>query len=198
MRNKTLGYGVRAVAVLVLVSGIGALAQTPASTHSHFAAAHFRGIINDYSPSTVAGGPYEIRGNWSLNMRGGAANFSAEVTMETSDSGVTVDLTDPNSRGAHTHHITMANATVNYTSDPTVCPAYNPATTSPNLVINGTVHITGNGNAAPFELKGPSTLQVCINGGTVVPFSNVSLVLKGPATGHFGTEAIHGVVRKVE
>ena len=26
---------------------------------------HFSGLINDYSPSTVSGGPYEIRGEWS-------------------------------------------------------------------------------------------------------------------------------------
>jgi hypothetical protein len=40
-------------------------------------------------------------------------------------------------------------------------------------------------------------MQVCITGGTEVPFSNVSLVLTGPATGHFGTHAINGVVRSV-
>ena len=51
---------------------------------------HFSGMINDYSPSTVAGGPYEIRGEWSLDVvRGGTANFSADMTMETSDYGIT-------------------------------------------------------------------------------------------------------------
>jgi hypothetical protein len=36
---------------------------------------HFSGVINDYSPSTVSGGPYEIRGAWSLDViRGGTAN----------------------------------------------------------------------------------------------------------------------------
>ena len=199
MSGKTLGLALRVLAVLLLVSGTGALAQDHEPLHfGRFMPVHFSGIINDYSPSTVAGGPYEIRGNWSLEWRGAFANFSAAVTMETSDSGVTVDLTNPDTRGAHTHHITMKNATAAYTSDATVCPAYNPATTSPNLVITGPVSITGNGSMAPFESKGPSTLQVCINGGSLVPFSNVSLVLTGPATGHFGTQAIHGVVRKVD
>jgi hypothetical protein len=50
---------------------------------------HFSGQINDYSPSTVSGGPYEIRGDWSLDLiRGGAASFSADLNMETSDTGL--------------------------------------------------------------------------------------------------------------
>src|SRR5450755_225080 len=50
---------------------------------------HFKGVINDYSPSTVSGGPWEIRGTWSLDVeRSGTANFSADLTMETSDYGV--------------------------------------------------------------------------------------------------------------
>src|ERR1700722_243631 len=50
---------------------------------------HLKGVINDYSPSTVAGGPYEIRGVWSLDVQTtGVANFSADLTMETSDYGI--------------------------------------------------------------------------------------------------------------
>jgi len=41
-----------------------------------------------------------------------------------------------------------------------------------------------------------SMLQVCVNGGSDVPFSNVTLVFGAPASGHFGAQAIHGVVRK--
>ena len=41
-----------------------------------------------------------------------------------------------------------------------------------------------------------STLQICVNGGSDVPFSNVTLVFGTPASGHFGMQAIHGVVRK--
>lgn len=29
---------------------------------------HFKGVVNDYSPSTVSGGPWEIRGTWSLDV----------------------------------------------------------------------------------------------------------------------------------
>ena len=37
---------------------------------------HFSGVINDYSPSTVSGGPYEIRGEWSLDVeRTGHSQF---------------------------------------------------------------------------------------------------------------------------
>jgi hypothetical protein len=200
MCSKTLSWAVRALLVLVFISGAGALAQTYEPQHfGHFPAVRFIGVINDYSPSTVSGGPWEIHGDWSLDWRGDFANFSAAVTMETSDSGVTVDLTNPDTRAAHTHHITITNAKVSSTSDPTVCPAYNPITTTPNLVITGgTLNITGNGNGAPFLMKGPSTLQICINGGSEVPFSNISLVFGGTATGHFGSKAIHGVVRKME
>ena len=80
---------------------------------------HFSGVINDYSPSTVSGGPYEIRGEWSLDVqRAGTANFSADLTMETSDYGITgatqVDPTNPATRSPHTHHISVTNATVSY------------------------------------------------------------------------------------
>jgi len=89
----------------------------------------------------------------------------------------------------------MTDALVSY--DTSVCPVNNPATTSSGFVVIGQVSITGNGNGAPFETKGPSTLQVCITGGQEVQFSNVTLMLTGPATGHFGSHAINGVVRIV-
>lgn len=160
----------------------------------------FKGFINDYGPSTVAGGPYEIRGDWSVDVqRTGTANFAADLNMETSDYGISsptaVDPTNPSTRGAHTHHITMNNATVTY--DASVCPVFSPPTTGPGVVLNGTATTTGNGGPASFESKGPSTLQVCITGGTEANYSNVTLVYTGPATGHFGPQAIHGVVTAV-
>lgn len=161
---------------------------------------HFKGLINDYSPSTVAGGPYEIRGVWSLDVqRTGTANFSADLNMETSDYGISsaaaVDPTNPGTRSPHTHHISMTNATVTY--DTSVCPANSPATTGAGVVVTGTATTTGNGGPATFESKGASTLQVCITGGSEVDFSNLTLVYTGPATGHFGPQAIHGVVSQV-
>ena len=161
---------------------------------------HFKGVINDYSPSTVSGGPWEMRGAWSLDVqRTGTANFDADLNMETSDYGISnataVDPANPATRGAHTHHISMTNATVTY--DTSVCPVFSPPTTGPGVIINGTATTTGNGGPASFESKGPSTMQVCILGGTEANFSNVTLVYTGPATGHFGPQAIHGVVTLV-
>jgi hypothetical protein len=161
---------------------------------------HFSGLINDYSPSTVSGGPWEIRGQWSLDVaRSGTANFSAALTMQTSDYGISdssqVDPTNPATRMPHTHYISMTNATVSY--DTSACPANNPATTGSGVVVTGPASISGNGSPAPFESKGGSTLQVCIIGGSEVDYSNITLVFTGPATSHFGPQAIHGVASKV-
>lgn len=169
-------------------------------TAQDLATVHFTGVVNDYSPSTVSGGPWEIRGTWSLDVgKTGTASFTADLTMETSDYGITdaalVDPTNPATRSPHTHHITMTNATVSY--DTSVCPANSPATTGSGVVVTNTAVTTGNGSPAPFESKGPSTLQVCIIGGSTVEFSNMSLVYTGPATGHFGPQPIHGVVTQV-
>jgi len=92
----------------------------------------------------------------------------------------------------------MTDALVSY--DASVCPADSPSTTV-RFVVTGQADITGNGTAAPFQTKGGvttlSTLQVCITGGTEVQYSNVTLTFasKAPATGHFGSLPIHGVVR---
>ena len=162
--------------------------------------AHFHGVISDYSPSTVSGGPYEIRGSWSLDVdRSGSGNFSADLAMETSDYGISnptaVDPANPATRSPHTHHVVMTRATVSY--DSSVCPANNPPTTGTAVVVTGTATTTGNGGPAPFEAKGASTLQVCITGGSQVAFSNLTIVYTGPATSHFGPQPIHGVVSQV-
>jgi hypothetical protein len=119
--------------------------------------------------------------------------------METSDYGITgatqVDPANPATRSPHTHHISMTNAAVSY--DTSVCPANSPPTTVSGLVVTGTAPTTANGGPAPFDPKNTSSLQVCIMGGPEVSFSNVTLVYTGPATAHFGTQAIHGVVRNV-
>ena len=190
MKNKAFPWAVRSIAVLVLAVPAGAQAQDPTPKH-------LSGIINDYTPATGVGGPWEMHGKWSLKMNRetGTADFSAAMTMEHPDYWIVLNpanVDNPGARSPHTHHITMTNATVSY--DTSVCPLDSPPTTG-RLVVTGPVSITGNGSAAPFEAKGTSTLQVCITGGTEVQFSNVTLVLTGPATGHFGSQAIHGVVR---
>jgi hypothetical protein len=192
--------GLRSITRICGIAIAGAaLAFVPAQAQD-IRPVHFSGVINDYSPSTSPGGPYEIRGDWSLDVvRGGTANFSADLNMETSDYGITgatqVDPANPATRSPHTHHISMTNATVSY--DTSVCPANNPATTVSGLVVTGTAPTTANGGPAPFDPKNISTLQVCIMGGADVSFSNVTLVYSGPATAHFGAQPIHGVVRNV-
>jgi hypothetical protein len=106
-----------------------------------------------------------------------------------------VDPTNPATRSPHTHHISLTNATVSY--DTSVCPANSPPTTGGGVVVTSTATTAANGSPAPFEAKGASTLQVCITGGPQVNFSNMTLVYTGPATGHFGPQAIHGVVTLV-
>jgi hypothetical protein len=198
MNSKALRWMVSAVAVVMLSVVIGALAQAPAPTH-------FSGLINDYSPETIMGkvvGPWEMHGTWSLDLKGrsGLADFSAAMTMELSDyavvNGVVTNVDNPEARSAHTHHITMKDATVSYATG--MCPVSTPATTNPGFMVTGLASIAANGGPAPFS-KGDtvlSTLQVCVSGGSDVPFSNVTMAFGAPASGHFGSQAIHGVVRK--
>jgi hypothetical protein len=200
MKSKTLWWAVRIVAVLLVGVATSALAQAPTPVH-------FRGIINDYTPAHDTKGdltgPWEMHGTWSLelNQRFHTADFSAVMTMELSDAAMTdglVGIDDPVTRSAHTHHITMKNAMLSY--DTSTCPPEptgNPPTT-PRFVVNGNADITGNGTAAPFSKGGTvlSSLQVCVTGGTEDEFSNITLVLGAPATGNFGTQAIHGAVRE--
>lgn len=160
---------------------------------------HFSGLINDYTPSAavVPGGPYEMRGRWSLDVdeRIGTATFSAVLNMETSDYGIaqgTVNKDDPTTRSAHTHHVSMADGLVT-TDWATSCPKFSPAATD-GFVVTGSAFVTGNGGGAPFG--NPSPLTVCVLGGTMVKYSNVTLSFGKPAANHFGLQAIHGVVAR--
>jgi len=181
MNSKAFSWAVRFAMVLVLAVATGAMAQTGTPVH-------FSGIINDYSPSNVSPmGPWEIRGQWTLTLKGesGKADFSAVLTMERSDYWVSTnfqDPTNPSLRSAHTHHITI--------EDGIVTPI------TGGFEVSGPVTITKDGSPAPLSA---STLTVDITGGTSVEFSNVTLTFHngvGGATAHFGTQAIHGVVRK--
>jgi hypothetical protein len=200
MKKKTFWWAIGATAVLVLAAGNRVLSQTEEPEY-------LSGILSDYTGVVSGAGPWEMRGHWSLHLKGdsGKADFFAYMTMELSDYGVSRVSKDPGvaaNRGAHTHHIVMTDATVS--SDPSDlgnCPTFSPSNT-PKLVVNGPANfISGNGNSAPFEAKGPTMLQVCISGGTdgqsEVQYSNMTLVFSGPASGHFGVDPIHGVVRFV-
>jgi hypothetical protein len=198
MKSKTLTSAARVLSLLLFASVTCALAQEARSVH-------FSGLINDYSPlsASVKGSPWEMHGQWSMDVRPerGTADFSADMTMsgygKTSTGAVdpTQPLVNP-----HTHHIRLTNVKVTW--EMTGCPAYQPPVTKMGFQLNGTVSLlTGNGSIAPFETDPPSsTLQVCVTGGDdirySVPDSNITLVFGGPATTHFGPQAIHGVVRK--
>lgn len=193
MERKILTLAVRAFTTLTFLAGSAGLAQN----------VHLRGLINDYSPSTVKGGPWEMHGQWSLDLhpQSGTADFSADMTM--SGYGTTNNVPNPllAGQGAHTHNIKLSNATITWNMDG--CPTFSPATKQ-GFQINGTVSLlTGNGSIAPFETDPPSsTLQVCITGGDDIRYSvmssNITLVFGGPATTHFGSQAIHGVVRDLK
>lgn len=199
MEIKILASTVGLLSLLLPVSGSGGWAVANPT--------HLSGLINDYTPATVKGGPYEMHGQWSLDLLpevrsasglSAKANFSADMTM--SDYGTTGGLPDATKGGQnpHTHHIKLTNATVTWNMNG--CPTVSPATLT-GFQINGPVSlITGNGSNAAFETNPPSTtLQVCITGGDPIPYSvmnsNISLVFVGPATMHFGPQAIHGVVK---
>jgi len=196
MKRRQMASARRALLLLLSVSATCALAQDRRPVH-------FSGLINDYSPlnATVKNSPWEMHGQWSMDLHPewGTADFSADMTMsgygKTSTGAVdpTQPLVNP-----HTHHIKLTN--VRITWDMTGCPTYQPPATLTGFQLNGTVSLlTGNGSIAPFETDPPSsTLQVCVTGGDDVQYSqtnsNITLVFGGPATTHFGPQAIHGVV----
>ncbi|HZP48030.1 MAG TPA: hypothetical protein VFB07_05840 [Vicinamibacterales bacterium] len=195
----TLTWAACAMAVVASAAGVRGLTRDRSDDQGRRSPAlrHFRGLINDYTPSAavVGGGPYEMRGKWSLDVdeRVGTAAFSAVMNMETSDYGIvqgTVNKDDPTTRSAHTHHISMTGAVV--TADwAASCPKFSPAVTD-GFVVTGSAFITGNGGGAPFG--NPSPLTVCVLGGTVVKYSNVTLSFGKPAANHFGLQPVHGVV----
>ena len=198
MKSISLASATRVLLALLLVSTTCALAQERRPVH-------LTGLLNDYVPllATVKGSPYEMHGQWSMDVNPGlsAAEFSADMTMS-SFGKTTAGAVDPTQPlvNPHTHHIRLTNVRVTW--DMTGCPAWG-TPTQMGFQINGTVSLlTGNGSNGSFETNPPSsTLQVCVSGGLDIPFSvtnsNITLVFAGPATSHFGPQAIHGVVRAI-
>ena len=197
MKSRILSSAVHALSVLALVSANFALGQEHKPVH-------LSGLLNDYTPlsENVTGSPWEMHGQWSMDLwpDRGTADFSADMTM--SGFGKTaegaVDPTQPLVK-PHTHHIRLTN--VKITWDITGCPTYAAPSPTSGFQITKTVSLlTGNGNNAPFETTPPSSvLQVCVTGVTDAPYSvpnaNMTMVFTGPATTHFGPQAIHGVVK---
>jgi hypothetical protein len=194
MKNQASG---RTARIAILAAATAMIGYTVSQADEPPPATHYSGLINDYTPSAavVKGGPYEMRGKWSLEVdeRHGTARFSAEMNMETSDFGITqgtVDKDNPTTRGAHTHHIVMTDGMVS--SDwMSRCPSFAPPVTG-GFVITGSAFVTGNGSPALFG--NPSQLTLCILGGANVEFSNLTMTFGTPANTHFGIQAIHGVV----
>ena len=161
--SKPHTSALRALALLLLLSAAWARAQEQRPVH-------FTGLINDYSPlsATVKGSPWEMHGQWSMDIhpQWGTADFSADMTM--SGFGKTgtgaVDPTQP-LQNPHTHHIKLTNAKIIW--DMTGCPTYAAPVPTMGFQLNGTVSLlTGNGSMAPFETDPPSsTPQVCVTGG---------------------------------
>ena len=192
MKRKTLLWAVHVASVLALATATVMLAQDPKPRH-------LSGIINDYTPITGGTTAWELHGPWSLmlNEETGKASFTASLTMELSVLGQNSTNVQTVNLAQHTHYITMKDATVTY--NPTDCPVA--ALTTPPYVarieINGPASVFANGSVAPFGQY--SQLQVCIAGGEDapnVPFSNITLVFQNPAAKHFGSQPIHGLVRK--
>ena len=203
MKSKTWFSAACAIVAMVLacVTSISAEGDRPV---------RFNGVINDYAPTGVTapdGTPtaWELHGPWSLtlNRESGKAHFSMSLTMGLSvlaQSSMNVqDIT----LQQHSHNITM-DGTVTY--NPTDCPAAaasTPAYTA-RIEIKSTTgaSVFANGNVPPFGEFSP--LQVCLAGGVDKPntpfveFSNITLRFGGGAAGHFGGQAIHGVVNKVK
>jgi hypothetical protein len=202
--NKEIDMRARLTFAVLLAAAIAAATLSGRPVHAtgdrdRPSPRHFSGLINDYTPSAavVGGGPYEMRGKWSLDLdeRQGTATFAAVMNMETSDYGIaqgTVNKDDPTTRGAHTHHMSMTDGVV--TADwAASCPKFSPAVTD-GFVVTGSAFVTGNGGGAPFG--NPSPLTVCVLGGAIVKFSNITLTFGKPAANHFGLQAIHGVVAR--
>jgi hypothetical protein len=199
MKKLALGWIAYGIAILVAATAFSNIPVALAGDRDSAPRlpVHYHGLINDYTASAtlVKGGPYEMRGKWSLEVdeRRGTAVFSAALNMETSDYGITqntVNKDDPSTRGAHTHHISMTEGVVSedWASS---CPTFSPPV-SGGFVVTGPVYITGNGGPAPFG--NPSQLTLCVLGGKNVTFSNITLTFGAPANTHFGKLAIHGVV----
>lgn len=199
MKKRNLASATRLLSLFLLVSATCALAQDRRTVH-------LGGLFNDYVPlnPTINGSPYEMHGQWSmdLHLNWGTADFSADMTMSgfgrTPAPANAVDPTQP-LVNPHTHHIRLTNARITWNM--TGCPPY-ATPTQEGFQVNGTVSLlTGNGSNGSFETNPPSsTLQVCVTGGNEIPYSipvsNVTLVFGGPAAAkHFGSQPIHGVVR---
>ncbi len=210
MNNKESIQKVRSTTMLVssivalVAMGMGGPSRALAWGQSQ-SPTHFSGLLNDYTPTSdsntgtpISGSPYEMRGEWTLNLNQHStmATFSAAVSMQTSEV-VNPPPYVPTALKAHTHHISVTDGVVSMDWQPPTCPA----TFAGGFVVTGMAYVAGNGANAPFG--NPSPVTICILGGTTgapgtasVEFSNLTLTFGEPAASHFGTLPIHGVITR--
>lgn len=176
MNKSTICWPARLLLAALALSA-GALAQMPGP-------AHLSGFINDYTAANLkAAGPWEVRGEWSLLVKGDSnqADFSATLTMVRSDFAVILNnaqIDNPSTRTPHTHHITLVDGTVTALAN--------------GIQVDGLATITASGSPAPFS---PSHVQIKITGGSSVALSNIGVTFLDGAAGHFGDQPLEGVVR---
>lgn len=147
------------VAVLLLGSTVGA--QAPV---------HLAGVINHYTATLDANGPWYIAGDWEVKVKGSSGRADVGIALSM------VRSANEASRQPHTHHLGLTNGTVTFLAN--------------GLRITGTPDATTNGNAA----FAGSTIDVLITGGNSIELSNITVTLTGPAAGHFGAAPLQGVV----
>jgi hypothetical protein len=176
MKSKSWMWASGIIGLLVVAGVSGVIAGTRAPNH-------FVGLINDYTAVAAGTGPWEVRGPWTLdvNEKTGKAEFSAAVTMELTDFALSGANIGTSGRTQHTHHLTVVGGTV--------------TSITGGFEVTGPVTITKDGGAAPMSIQG-SSLVIDVTGGTLVEFSNIAITFEDGAAGHFGTTALHGVVRK--
>ena len=128
----------------------------------------FEGTINDYTDPASAVGPWHLTGKWSVHLKGtsGKADFTASIAMIRPGSGMS----------PHTHHVLLENGTVTQTAN--------------GWIIQGEPTITSNGLAA---FPG-TTVTIELTGDATVLPSNLRFTFAGPATTHFSSAPIDGVV----
>ena len=151
-----------ALVAAVLTLSMPALAQAPP-------VAHATGLINDYTPSLDASGPWHVAGGWSLsvNAASGKVDFVASLAMVRSDNAT---------RSPHTHHVHVSEAVV--------------TTLANGYRISGTATFASNGNLAGFS---GSPIDIEVTGGNAVALSNLTITFGGGAVTHFGPQ-LRGVV----
>ena len=195
-RNKAaLALGIVALLAMGAAGQTTALAGGPPRLPTHF-----NGVLSDYTPmiingAPVKGAPYEMHGNWTLDLNEARtqATFSAEIAMETSEVANPDPNFDPGQLSAHTHHISVTDGVVHDgpTDWQTMCPTVSSVTGG--FVVTGSAYVTVNGANAPFG--NPSPVTICVLGASgTVSFANLTLTIGAPANGHFGSQPIHGVV----